>query len=158
MFVALIGVGFIDRSLPASTDKPTARDDGAPPSTPVAEASHETTLQDDPTSRPLNTMTAADGTLYSCEEISAILDKMDNGVESKEKMPGTEAGKTTKTTSYGKAIDNIITSHKFRKSQKAMSHVNLADIGAATISCGTSTGDTGVDKGQSEEKVEIMAE
>ena len=63
----------------ASTDSPIARDDEASPSTPVVEASHRLALQDDSTSRPIHNMTAADGNLYSCEEISTILDKMTNG-------------------------------------------------------------------------------
>ena len=46
----------------ASIDSPIARDDETSPSTPVAEASHD-----------------ADGTLYSCEEISTMLDKMTHG-------------------------------------------------------------------------------
>ena len=79
-------LGFIDTD--ASTENSIARDDGARPSTPVAEASQQAALQDDSTSRSIKTMTAADETFYSCEEISAILDKMDNKDEPKEEVSG----------------------------------------------------------------------
>ena len=142
----------------ASTEKPIARNDGTRPSTPVAEASKQTALQDDSTSWSIKTMTVADETLYSCEEISAILDKMINEDEPKEKAPGIKAGKTSETPSYGKATDNILASHEFKKTGKAMRPINLTDISATNISCGISRGDTAIDESPSKEKVGMMVE